>query len=151
MTPLYFAVASGKPIKVIIPDPPIAAGRPLDAFFLRQAGIQIYYPTSSTHLSNPRLLRESLISTTGITLVEFGKIYKACYDCGRYVYAVRPSKHSCYAGEVDVKGTGFCLFSYLYSDKYGGLTMRDLEKVYHACETCLRIFPSALSPYHCCS
>ena len=126
------------------------AGRPVDAPILRKAGIQIHYPTTIARPSNARLLRESVVSETGIALFEFGKVYSVCFDCGRYIFADRSEKHSCYGSEVDVKAVGFCPISYFYSDKYGGLTMRDIGKIYRTCETCLHVFSSAMSFYHHC-
>ena len=126
------------------------AGRPVDAPVLRKAGIQIHYPTTPIYVSNARLLRESVVSEIGITLVEFGKVYRVCFDCGRYIFSDRASKHSCYGNEVDVRAVEFCPISYFYSDLYGGLTMRDIGKIYHTCETCLCVFSSAMSFYHHC-
>ena len=84
----------------------------------------------------------------GITLAEFGNIYKCCYDCGHYIFVDRARQHSCYAKAVNVSLPGFCLASCLRLNGFGGLAMEDFAKIYHVCETCLRVFSAVHAFYH---
>ena len=124
---------------------------PFDNFILQQANIKMFNPAISVP-SHYDLLFDCDSSTgKGITIAQFGRIFKHCMDCDHYVFMPRKSKdHNSNSLAVDVKAIGFRLADYFLFEKYLGLTEDDFKDILSVCDTCFRVHLEKWSDWHKC-
>ncbi|KAJ3533222.1 hypothetical protein NMY22_g7422 [Coprinellus aureogranulatus] len=115
---------------------------PLDMSYLRRARVRQFQPATvrGKVTSTLLLFQSASILAGGITIAEFGRVYRRCSGCDRYVFVERSFHHDCTAASVDVAGQHFALTTALYEEGFAGLTASDIEGIYSVCDTCSRIY-----------
>ncbi|KAJ3503731.1 hypothetical protein NMY22_g18142 [Coprinellus aureogranulatus] len=128
-----------------------AIGMPFDDFILRQAGVKRFNPAvpAPTHID---LLYDCASATgRGISIPQFGRIFKRCADCDNFVLANRNNhSHRCDGPPADVKASNFQITEYLFDERCRGLTYADLQELLIVCDTCLRVHLIQHAFWHKC-
>ena len=124
---------------------------PFDDFILRHASIKMFNPAVSVPSHFDLLFDCSSSTGKGITIAQFGKIFKLCMDCDHYVFTPRSNKgHSCNSPAVDVKAIDFRLGDYFFAENYLGLTDEDFKEILSVCDTCFYVYLEKWSDWHKC-
>lgn len=99
------------------------------------------------------LLQSCHFGVVGITIAEFGSIFRSCRRCERYVFVDSTDLHACnpLGWLPDVTSLDFNLTSeLLLKRKFPGLGEDDLGKLFLLCDTCHRVHSTRYAAVHRC-